>query len=91
MTPKTIANYRMSGGKQETFLYFAYGSNMLTQRIRINNPSARFLAALVLVALHFTPVNSSLAQTEFRTSIVSRLASLFQKNVMMRIMKNRRI
>ena len=89
MTPKTITNYRMSGGKQETFLYFAYGSNMLTQRIRINNPSARFLVALV--ALHFTPVNSSLAQTEFRTSIVSRLASLFQKNVMMRIMKNRRI
>merc|ERR1711990_108916 len=34
--------YMMSGGKQETFLYFAYGSNMLTQRIRINNPSARF-------------------------------------------------
>jgi len=51
--------YMMSGGKQETFLYFAYGSNMLTQRIRINNPSARFLAALV--ALHFTPVSPSLA------------------------------
>merc|ERR1719432_465977 len=34
----------MSGGgeEQKTFLYFAYGSNMLTQRIRINNPSARF-------------------------------------------------
>ena len=33
----------MSGGgeEQKTFLYFAYGSNMLTQRIRINNPSAR--------------------------------------------------
>ena len=26
----------------ETFLYFAYGSNLLTERIRINNPSARF-------------------------------------------------
>ena len=24
-----------------TFLYFAYGSNLLTDRIRINNPSAR--------------------------------------------------
>jgi len=36
--------YMMSGGgeEQKTFLYFAYGSNMLTQRIRINNPSARF-------------------------------------------------
>ena len=33
----------MSGGEEKTFLYFAYGSNMLTQRIRINNPSARFL------------------------------------------------
>ena len=29
--------------EEETFLYFAYGSNMLTQRIRINNPSARFV------------------------------------------------
>ena len=36
-------SYRMSGQREETFLYFAYGSNMLTQRIRINNPSARFL------------------------------------------------
>ena len=67
--------YRISGGKQETFLYFAYGSNMLTQRIRINNPSARFLVALV--ALHFTPVSRSLTRREFRTSLASRLASLF--------------
>lgn len=26
-----------------TFLYFAYGSNLLKKRIRINNPSAEFL------------------------------------------------
>ena len=27
---------------KETFLYFAYGSNLLTERIHINNPSAKF-------------------------------------------------
>ena len=27
---------------KETFLYFAYGSNLLTERIQINNPSAKF-------------------------------------------------
>lgn len=29
---------------KETFLYFAYGSNLLTERIRINNPSSVKLA-----------------------------------------------
>ncbi|XP_075974726.1 gamma-glutamylcyclotransferase-like [Anticarsia gemmatalis] len=28
---------------ENTFLYFAYGSNLLKRRIRINNPSAEFL------------------------------------------------
>ncbi|XP_045495384.1 gamma-glutamylcyclotransferase-like [Colias croceus] len=28
---------------KDTFLYFAYGSNLLKQRIHINNPSAEFL------------------------------------------------
>ncbi|XP_049879640.1 gamma-glutamylcyclotransferase-like [Pectinophora gossypiella] len=28
---------------QDTFLYFAYGSNLLKKRIHINNPSAEFL------------------------------------------------
>ncbi|CAH0405260.1 unnamed protein product [Chilo suppressalis] len=28
---------------KDTFLYFAYGSNLLKKRIRINNPSAEFL------------------------------------------------
>lgn len=28
---------------EETFLYFAYGSNLLKKRIRINNPSAEFI------------------------------------------------
>merc|ERR1719228_2719331 len=32
----------MAEQQEETFLYFAYGSNMLTERIKINNPSARF-------------------------------------------------
>ena len=27
---------------RHTFLYFAYGSNLLAERIHINNPSARF-------------------------------------------------
>ena len=27
---------------RKTFLYFAYGSNLLTERIHINNPSAVF-------------------------------------------------
>ncbi|KAL0901346.1 hypothetical protein ABMA27_006625 [Loxostege sticticalis] len=33
----------MSLEKKETFVYFAYGSNLLKKRIRINNPSAQFL------------------------------------------------
>lgn len=28
---------------QDSFLYFAYGSNLLKKRIHINNPSAEFL------------------------------------------------
>ena len=28
--------------EEEKFFYFAYGSNLLTERIRINNPSATF-------------------------------------------------
>lgn len=28
---------------KEYFLYFAYGSNLLKKRIRINNPSAEFM------------------------------------------------
>lgn len=27
----------------DTFLYYAYGSNLLKKRIHINNPSAKFL------------------------------------------------
>ena len=30
------------GGAKKTFLYFAFGSNLLTERIHINNPSAIF-------------------------------------------------
>ncbi|XP_063826579.1 gamma-glutamylcyclotransferase-like [Ostrinia nubilalis] len=33
----------MSVSLKETFLYFAYGSNLLKKRIRINNPSAHFI------------------------------------------------
>ncbi|XP_053409732.1 gamma-glutamylcyclotransferase isoform X3 [Nycticebus coucang] len=29
-------------GLEETFLYFAYGSNLLTERIHLRNPSATF-------------------------------------------------
>lgn len=28
---------------KETFLYFAYGSNLFKKRIRINNPTAEFI------------------------------------------------
>ena len=28
--------------KGKSFFYFAYGSNLLTERIHINNPSAKF-------------------------------------------------
>lgn len=31
----------MNGTTLTTFLYFAYGSNLLMQRIHINNPSAK--------------------------------------------------
>ena len=33
---------------KSTFLYFAYGSNLLTDRIRINNPSARVRSIALL-------------------------------------------
>ncbi|XP_014442420.1 gamma-glutamylcyclotransferase isoform X3 [Tupaia chinensis] len=29
-------------GQEESFLYFAYGSNLLTERIHLRNPSAAF-------------------------------------------------
>ena len=32
---------RVFAMENNTFFYFAYGSNLLTERIRINNPSAR--------------------------------------------------
>lgn len=31
-----------AGQEGETFLYFAYGSNLLTERIHLRNPSAEF-------------------------------------------------
>lgn len=31
-----------SGQGEDTFLYFAYGSNLLTERIHLRNPSATF-------------------------------------------------
>lgn len=31
------------GQEEENFLYFAYGSNLLTERIHLQNPSATFL------------------------------------------------
>ena len=40
--------------EEETFLYFAYGSNMLTQRIRINNPSARFVINILKCFSHIS-------------------------------------
>ena len=37
-----------SGGRESTFLYFAYGSNLLTKRIHFQNPSATFRDAAKL-------------------------------------------
>lgn len=31
-----------AGQEGDTFLYFAYGSNLLTERIHLRNPSAAF-------------------------------------------------
>ncbi|XP_047531034.1 gamma-glutamylcyclotransferase-like [Vanessa atalanta] len=33
----------MAASLKDTFLYFAYGSNLLKKRIRINNPTAEFI------------------------------------------------
>ena len=41
-TTTGTTNSSMPG--KDKFLYFAYGSNLLTERIRINNPSAQFHA-----------------------------------------------
>uniref|UniRef100_A0A2I3TI22 gamma-glutamylcyclotransferase n=1 Tax=Pan troglodytes TaxID=9598 RepID=A0A2I3TI22_PANTR len=32
----------VTGPDEESFLYFAYGSNLLTERIHLRNPSAAF-------------------------------------------------
>lgn len=32
----------LRGQEEESFLYFAYGSNLLTERIHLRNPSAAF-------------------------------------------------
>lgn len=45
----------------ESFLYFAYGSNLLTERIHLRNPSAVFysVARLQVSALRLAPEMSS--------------------------------
>lgn len=40
VSPDTVAE---SSNDDKTFMYFAFGSNLLTQRIHINNPSAKFV------------------------------------------------
>ena len=47
---------RFVGGKStEKFLYFAFGSNLSSERIRIQNPSAKFVSVALLndYRLHF--------------------------------------
>ncbi|KAI5948000.1 gamma-glutamylcyclotransferase isoform X2 [Manis javanica] len=39
----TSASEDPQGQKEESFLYFAYGSNLLTERIHLHNPSAEFI------------------------------------------------
>ena len=38
----TVVNRTIMSGAKETFLYFAYGSNLLTKRMHLQNPSAVF-------------------------------------------------
>lgn len=41
---RNFSNFKkMYEATADTFLYFAYGSNLLKKRIRINNASAEFL------------------------------------------------
>ncbi|CAG9581603.1 unnamed protein product [Danaus chrysippus] len=48
-------------GSENTFLYFAYGSNLLAKRIHIKNPSAKFfsIAQLPNYRLDFENINNS--------------------------------
>lgn len=40
---QTVKASSVDMGDADTFMYFAYGSNLLKRRIRINNPSAEFV------------------------------------------------
>ncbi|KAI2545388.1 gamma-glutamylcyclotransferase [Homo sapiens] len=40
----------VTGPDEESFLYFAYGSNLLTERIHLRNPSAAFFCVARLQA-----------------------------------------
>lgn len=53
----TSASEDPQGQKEESFLYFAYGSNLLTERIHLHNPSAEFIcvARLQVSARHPAP------------------------------------
>ncbi|KAM8770236.1 gamma-glutamylcyclotransferase [Rhynchonycteris naso] len=42
------SGYRVLQSNEETFLYFAYGSNLLTARIHLRNPSAVFCCVACL-------------------------------------------
>ena len=61
--------------EEETFLYFAYGSNMLTQRIRINNPSARFMINILKCNSHISFL-SMILRRSFLSTKISRFQSL---------------
>ena len=53
----SVAPHKIMG--KQSFLYFAYGSNLLTDRIRINNPSAlaRGVARLSNYKLEFNSIS----------------------------------
>lgn len=48
---------------EDTFLYFAYGSNLLTERIHLRNPSAKFCCVARLQVRSPSPLPPTLSST----------------------------
>ncbi|XP_004677198.1 PREDICTED: gamma-glutamylcyclotransferase [Condylura cristata] len=55
----------LAGQEEDSFLYFAYGSNLLTARIHLRNPSAEFccVARLQDFKLHFGNFQGKTSET----------------------------
>ena len=53
-----------------TFFYFAYGSNLLRQRLKLKNPSAHFIATAVLKVGIFTSDEAYKYYMLFRIKVI---------------------